>query len=367
MLDKISTFDDSLVFKQFLQSEIRLQWALLKFKFDSDFKALWSLRQAWFAAKKGKEMFPDFLPIWKTYGLLNVTFGTIPERYQWIAGLLGLNGDIDEGLAQLTELYESDNFMAVEGGLLLALINAYFYNDYQKSAHYLEELKASIPESFLLLFLRSSIYIKDSKSENALKAMEAFDLRKTSTDQYITIPYMDYMREKYIFKKVIINKLPNALQIFTRQHKGKNTLKDANFKIAMCYWLLGDQKKAQNQIHVAATTGQTKNEVDKNADYIIREGKLPNQILLKIRYSTDGGYFEKADSIVNNTSSTAFKDKKDKIEFIYRRSRLDHKTEKIESAKKGYHKEFIQGNRTVVFRAEFMSSMGLYLQKGRQR
>jgi tetratricopeptide (TPR) repeat protein len=338
MLDRISHMDDSVSYKHFLKTEIKLQWALIKLKFDSDFQAMWSLRQAWSAAKKGHEMFPEFKPLWKAYGLLNVAFGTIPEKYQWIAGLFGLKGDVDEGLRYLNELYGSKHLMAVESGLLLALVHTYFYNDYAKSNKYILQLNSKIPESLLLVFLESSILMKESRSEDALGRLVVFNEKHSNGSTYTPLPYLHYMHGEILLQKGQYRQAIKSYQRFLQSHKGKNTVKDATFKISMCFWLMNDISNAEKQIKIAAVSGQTKNEVDKNADKIIRDGKMPNQVLLQIRYFTDGGYFDQADSVINVTRSNQFKNSKDRIEFSYRIARLNHKKGNIEAAKSGYHK-----------------------------
>src|SRR5690606_29316363 len=64
---------------QFLQAEMRLQWAFVYLKFGHEFDAALRLRQAYEIAESCREKFPDYIPIHKTTGLLRVIVGSVPD------------------------------------------------------------------------------------------------------------------------------------------------------------------------------------------------------------------------------------------------------------------------------------------------
>ncbi|MCK5369408.1 MAG: hypothetical protein KAQ62_12685, partial [Cyclobacteriaceae bacterium] len=62
-LDK-SNFPEAYI--NFLKSEIKMQWAVLKLKNGDEFSSFWSLKQAYNIAKENVANNPEFLPSYKT-------------------------------------------------------------------------------------------------------------------------------------------------------------------------------------------------------------------------------------------------------------------------------------------------------------
>ena len=107
-LDNLSFAEE---YNNFLKAEIKLQWAVLKLKYDDEFAAFWNLRQSYNLAKSNIQANPAFLPSYKTLGLLHVLYGIFPDKYDWILALLGIEGDVDQGLNELNLLYEGNSFL----------------------------------------------------------------------------------------------------------------------------------------------------------------------------------------------------------------------------------------------------------------
>ena len=55
-------------------------------------------------------------------------------------------------------------------------------------------------------------------------------------------------------------------------------------------------------------------------------------MLLRLRYAIDGGYYDRAHTIIEQDENHKFDDKKDNVEFDYRKARFYHKTNKIAMA-----------------------------------
>jgi len=128
----------------------------------------------------------------------------------------------------------------------------------------------------------------------------------------------------------------DSYQKFLREFTGLNLIKDTHYKIALAYWLLNEQSNALTYVELAKNRGITEAEADKHADRQLNYDQLPNQIILKIRLLTDGGYYYEAKDVISKTNQNNFKQLKDKVEFTYRIARLAHKTTELETAIKKY-------------------------------
>jgi hypothetical protein len=95
----------------YTQASINLQWAFIKIKFEDYFSAVWDVKKAYSLLKENKEKFPQFAPNDKDLALLNTIFGAIPDKYSFGAKLLGLKGNIDEGLSDLGNLLKDPKML----------------------------------------------------------------------------------------------------------------------------------------------------------------------------------------------------------------------------------------------------------------
>jgi hypothetical protein len=313
---------------QFLQAEMRLQWTFVYLKFGHEFDAALNLRHAFQIAEECRKKNPKYLPIRKTTGLLEIIFGSIPEKYNWILGLLGMDGSIDEGLEDLNLVRNSTSPFNFEADMLYALINGFIF---QKPETGLEELKKMIsehPKNNLLLFLGGSLAIKNSQSEYALGLLDSLDVNNG-----LPLYYADYLRgEIFLHKGDYLNSI-SAYRWFINHQPGQNYIKDAYYKIALCYWLNGNKNDAITLFKEAQSKGQEATEADKYAAKSLAEKELPHIRLSKVRYATDGGYYQQAQKILDEITPAELPTKRDQIEFYYRKARLNHKNNQLPAAR----------------------------------
>ncbi len=66
------------------------------------------------------------------------------------------------------------------------------------------------------------------------------------------------------------------------------------------------------------------------------ETELPHIKLTKARYAIDGGYYEQARQILESLEPQEIPTKRDQVEYFYRKARLSHKLNDVETAKSFY-------------------------------
>jgi TolA-binding protein len=316
----------------FLQAEIGLQWSFIYLKYGHEFDAALNLRQAYQTTQEIKKRFPTFNAIKKTSGLLDIIIGSVPEKYDWVLGLLNMEGSTELGLKELSAIQDTDHALAFESSLLYALTQGFVL---EQTSLALTEIKKDIaanPTNKLALFLGASLAIKNSQSEEALR----FINKLSEQSQGLPLYYADYLRgEIYLHKGEYLN-ATSSYRAFIGNYKGVNYMKDANYKIGLCYWLNGNSSDAKAIFKQAKTIGKESAEADKYAARSMAENELPHIKLTKARYSTDGGYYDEAKKVLASITTQELPTKRDQVEFAYRKARVAHKTNDLSTAKEYY-------------------------------
>lgn len=316
----------------FLQAEIRMQWAFVYFKYGHEFDAALNLRQAYLTTAEIKKRFPEFQAIKKTSALLEIIIGSVPEKYNWVLSLLNIEGSSETGLEELESIRKSDNPLRLEANILYALIQGFVLQQTEPGVRTVEEIIAQNQDNRLVLFLGASLAIKNSQSEKALDMLNKLEEQQSGLPIY----YADYLKgEVYLHKAEYLNSL-TAYRSFVNHYKGQNYIKDANYKIGLCYWLNRNVNDAQAVFNLAKTLGKESTEADKYAARSLAESELPHPELTKARYFTDGGYYDNAREILDSILQDELATSRDKVEFYYRKARLEHKTNALEAAKHFY-------------------------------
>lgn len=316
----------------FLQAEIRIQWAFIYFKFGHEFDAALNLRQAYLTSEEIKKRFPDFQAIKKTSAILEIIFGSVPEKYNWVLSLLNIEGSTENGLADLELIRTSSNTLSLESDMLYALIQAFVLQQNDLSVNVIDNIISKNPSNRLALFLGGALAVKNAQSEKALNFLGRFEDQKKGIPVY----YADYLRaEVYLHKAEYLNAI-SSYRSFINHYKGQNHIKDANYKIGLCYWLNGNVNDAMAMFKLARNTGKESLEADKYAARSLAESELPHLKLTKARYFTDGGYYDQAGEILQSITESEIPTTRDQVEFYYRKARLAHRINKLPEAKSFY-------------------------------
>ena len=309
---------------QFVQAEIRLQWTFVYLKFGHEFDAALRLREAYQIAQACKRKFPEYVPIRKTSGLLQVIIGSVPEKYNWVLSLFNMNGSVSAGLAELNGVATSNSVVAREGKILHALVKGFILSKPDEALTEIQEVLASDEGNRLALFLGASLALKNASNEVALEMLQRL-LQHTAG---VPLYYADYLRgEAHLHKGDYLSAI-RAYRWFIDHQPGQNYIKDAHYKTGLCYWLNGNESDALAVFEQARRKGKEATEADKAAARSLSEKTPPNVKLSKVRYLTDGGYYQEADKVLTSVKKTDLRGPKDDAEFFYRKARLSHKMDR---------------------------------------
>jgi len=330
VLDQLRKQKSDSPYLKFYTAEVLLQSAFVHLKLGHEFNAGWELRKAYREIRRNIKTYPDFLPHYKTIGLLHIIIGSVPDKYNWLLSLMGMEGSVKDGMNELKSLADSDNVFNTEAKLLILLMQGYILQESTVAVDGLKSLYNSNPQSLLIGYIYVSVLMKSQESEAALQVLES--LKDLQYEGYIEFSLLVYLKAEALLQKGDYLQAIEGYQQFSRIHQGQNYLKDAFYKTGLAYWLINETDSTTKYYQIALSTGTTLTEVDKHANKQLESEERPNQAIMEVRLLTDGGYYKQAHDKIENIRSSDLTNKKDQIELNYRKARIYHQTDQFNAA-----------------------------------
>ena len=335
---------------RFCLAGVKLHWAFARLKFGEYTTAAFEIRSAFLLLKENEKLFPNFLPNEVGRGILHVIVGLIPDNYRWLANIAGLDGTIEEGVAELDSVFYYDgsnkvyNLFKPEACFYLAFVYTNLYYNKQKSLDLISQFDrdSSFIEyrnSPLIIFAKSSIYMKSGLNDNVVKLLSSYHPPQ-GTYPFLYLEFLEGLAN--------LSRLDTTSAMFFNsfldKFKGINYIKSGHQKLAWIFLLQGDTNSYKTEIFKAGKTGHTFVDDDKQAHSEYNVEIIPAIPLLKARLLFDGGYYQEALNILLNTSLEDYiRSRKDLAEYTYRLGRIHHQMGNIKKAEKFYTKTVFLG------------------------
>jgi tetratricopeptide (TPR) repeat protein len=308
-------------FLLFTRSVIHFQWAAVRVKFGSNWDAGWEFRRSFLKVKNNAQQFPNFAPNVLYAGAMQVAAGTIPDGYKWLSSLLGINGSIKKGMAQInTFLAGTDEWSTLfheEAVFYYCYLKFYIENDRPGVFQFIEQQHLDVVNHHLFAYLATNLNLNSQQAEKA----EQIIMGRNTSAAYLTTPVWD-MEMGYAKVHRLDPSAAQYLERFITNFKGTFYVKDVLQKLSWHYYLQGDAAKAQAYRKKILTSGSTYSEADKQAQKEAGTSQWPNKLLLQARLLNDGGYYRQALTLLHGKNTGSFSLPEEKLEFAYRAGRL---------------------------------------------
>jgi hypothetical protein len=321
----------------FTQAEIHIQWAVIKIKFGDYISAVLDIRKANKLLQENSLKYKDFKPNQKSVAMLQCLFGSIPDSYKWGGSLLGLSGNIEQGISTLNSLLvqnNSDYIYKDETLIIYSMIQFHLNNKQEEAWNILKKNNYPIAGNAMSYYITGYIGAYVGHSTAALKALEEMP-RNNSI--YIAAPIVDYLiglcKLYSLDKTALIN-----FDTFLKNNKGENYKKAVYQKIAWLSLINKGYDAYKADIAKVKDIGVEVIDADKQAQKEAVSGITPDIKLLKIRLLCDGGHYEKAKSLEQTIKEEDYVEARKKLEFLYRKARIYHLTKDINQAILDYKK-----------------------------
>ncbi len=326
-LKQLRRMDGTSPWSRFIQAEIKLHWAFVKIKFGHETSGAWGVIQAYRLASDNARRFPNFLPNQKLLGLLHVLIGSTPEQYRWVTNLLGLRGDVPGGLREIGAVAAHDPIFGDEARLMEFLVRVYITKTDARQLAQFQEFVRQRPDNLLLRFFGVAALLKEGQSEAALGLLTS----RPTGPEYLPVPFFDYYRGEILLQKKAYVPALAAFGAFLKTHRGRNFVKDATYKQALCHWLQNDDARARTLLDRVRQVGETTVEPDQAAQRFAEQfGEITlgragvQKALMRARLASDGGYYAEALEELKGFQETTVS--QDRAELAYRRARIFHRS-----------------------------------------
>lgn len=326
---------ESSPFSLFTRSVLHFQRAAIKVKFGENLGAAWEFRRSFLQSRENQKKFPGFAPAAMLDGAMQVVAGTIPDGYKWLSNLLGIKGNIREGMQQLSHFITLDDPWASlyrdEARFYYLYLKFYVENKKEDVFGYIRQNNLDTKNDYLYAYLAANLAINDQQAAYAERIIR----QKNNSAEYLAMPVWD-LEMGYVTLYHLDPEAPVYLERFLHSFKGKFYVKDVLLKLSWCYYLGGDEQKAAAAREQVLQRGATDADADKEAEKEARSGKWPDKSLLKARLLSDGGYYSEALQSLRGMGSADFSLPEDKCELAYRLGRIYDGLERKDEAIAAY-------------------------------
>lgn len=325
-------------YKNYLLAEINLMTAFNKIKFKEFVGGALEVRRAFKLLEQNNRKYPGFLLNYKSLGLLHAFIGAVPENYQWLVTIAGMNGDIQSGINELRRIYESSDsnesefsFMHRETGFIYLFTKQQLQPDINSTLSLLREM--NVTDNPLEIFFACNLYYSAGKSEKVLDMLNKFNYPE---DSY-PIHYLSYIKGLAELGELNTESFSN-FNNYVKLYKGNSFIKAAYQKLAWTELLNSDTVGYRKWMSLLLTKGNTFTDEDKQAEKEAQNKTIPNIYLLRARILFDGGNYKEALHLLATPDEGDIPSVENKLEYIYRLARVFDKLNNTDQAKTNYEK-----------------------------
>ena len=328
-LDRIDKSDRKSPFYLYCRGNMNIQGALVKLKFGEYSNVAFDIKRAYNDLKENKSRFPGFLPDLTGLGMIHILAGIIPENYTWLLKVFGMEGDVRQGLSEISSLssYKGDdpvyNLLRIEALFNLAVIDASLGRDSKDALQIIrdyDKTKTEIPDSAnpVMIYIRAGVYMKCGMNDQAISVLGGYH---EDTGQY-PFYYLYYLRGLAKLNR-LDEDADKYLILFLKDYHGQNYIKAAYQKLAWKYLLDGNHAKYDEFMAKIPARGHNYVDADRQADKEAKTNQAPNAYLLKSRVLFDGGYYTRSLQVLQSKNIQDFSSSsRDRLEYTYRLGRI---------------------------------------------
>lgn len=336
---------------------IYFQWSAIQIKYADYWDAAWDFRKAFLTFKENKKLFPSFIYNDIYIGAQEAVISTIPSGYKWISKILGMKGNMKNGMSLLTKFIVSEHTLFKEEAFLyFVYLKNYLENDIEGATQVIKKYNLDTKNNMLFVFMASNLALNN---KNATYAESILSNRNMSTE-YMSFPLLDYEMGDAKMKRLDLTAI-YYFEKYIKTSKSNFYTKDACYNIALCYYLQGKNDLANQYKNKTKSIGKTESDADKQAQKNANKSNFPHKELLKAKLLNDGGNNEQALSILLKMENI---NEENQLEYYYRLARVYDELNDFEKAILHYQKAIDLGkNATEYYAARAALQTGYLFEK----
>jgi tetratricopeptide (TPR) repeat protein len=354
LISKTQKFTFNNAWYRHILSDMFIHRALIRLKFNENFSAGTDVQTAYKYLKDNKKMFPSFLADNKNYGLLCCAFSSVPSKYQWLAKIIGFQGDMQTGLTEIELYLKSDQTykehacLRLEAAFIYGMIQHHLNKNTAKAWLTIEPFTRNYKTNLLENYMRATIAGYNGMNDDMVDILK----NKPAYSESYPFYYMDFMLGLAKMRRLDAD-AELYFKIFTVKYKGKNYVKSAYRNLSWLCQLKNDDKGAKTYYSLATKKGIAVIEEDKQAEREAVENLLWPADVLKARLLFDGKYYDLALKTLKSINDKHLNHIRFKLEVIYRKARIYHENGNLDDAIVLYKNAIEQGRKQAYYYAAY--------------
>lgn len=323
-IDRISVVPESNPLSLMAQAQLHLHQCALRMEQTQFASAASDLNKAYKLLRRNQRAHPDDFANLRLYAALKIAFGAIPDQYRWLVSMVtSLDGTIDEGLKELHSILDQsnpvDNMFFAETILITAMAEGRLNNKPDAALELMNKYFGKIPANKLIQYVMANLNIAAGNNEAAIKVL----VQEAGVANTERIPFLDFM-----LGKCKLYRGDEDADIYIKNfllfNKGSNYIKEAYQKLAWHSLLKNDRDAYFDYMQLILIKGGNATDEDQQAMREAETQQIPHPVLLKIRLLFDGGYYEKANQLLNDDFYNTLTHRAQRLEYLYRKGRVLH-------------------------------------------
>ncbi len=330
-------------YTRYVMAEIHLHWALVQVKAGHYLTSFGKIKKAHQLLQDNVKQFPQFIPNFKSLGIIHAMMSAIPDELKWIVKTLsGLQGTMDQAKFELEQvmLYADRNayMFHTETMVVYGLIMANFENDVTSAWTLIRKCNLDPTTSPLVAYIFTHLAIKNGENDLAIKYLS----QKPNGAAFYPFPFLDFLLGVAKLRRLDAD-ANIFLSKFVINFKGKHYIKECYQKLAWSELIRHNKQGYTDYMLKVNRMGVAVVDEDKQAQHEAQSKQLPNDILLKARLLSDGGYHLAAEKLLLGHEGVMQPSQPYHTEALYRIARIYHLQNKYDQAIVNYMKVVNQG------------------------
>lgn len=323
----------------YTKAAINFQWAACQIRMNDLTKGGRDFRRSYLLVKENKELYPEFPPNIMLLGIEEAIIGTIPDNYRWLARLLGMKGNLKNGIQKVKSVAtQSAAPLRKEAQFYYANLDFYLGKNKKAVWSFIQQQKLDSKNNHLFAYMVANFAIDDFQSARAQKVL----LQRNESKEYYQVHFFDYLLAIAYFNNLEAKGV-QKMQEFLHNYKGKVFTKNGHYRLTLYYLATHQTTRAKAEKEKILVHGSTQFDADIQAQRFAEKSTLPNPYLIQARLKNEGGYTESALQSLGNLKYSQLKTLADQLEYNYRYGRIYRRLGNIEVASIFYKKCIEEG------------------------
>ena len=253
-------------------------------------------------------------------------------------------------------------FLRKESIMLYSYLLLYLEKDASVAWQMLQEHPLDAKTHLMDAFTFASVAAKSGHNDAALKVLNNAQAFPT----WQQFPFLEFRLANLLLRKLD----PSAsihFERFLANYEGQKDIQATHLRLAWCALLLQDEKKYYDHLNRISKSGKNLSGRDHDAIYTQQLGFIPHTDLVKARLLFDGGYYTEAQKLILAHQEKDFNSIYEKLDWLYRKARLEHQLKQYAAALKSYQEVVARGAyQSYYFSCNAALQMGLIFEQQNQ-